>query len=124
MKASEDITNDMVGILASFEQRLKRLEGTILPVYQVCMRGMESIAPQQLIATFASHAKETENLQRRQENIDRTTEAMDHVIAFYNVSKEVEPTVAQVRGLKNSITITIILTDMVVVCKELLLTLI
>ena len=33
-----------------------------------------------------------------QENIDRTIEAMDHVIAFYNVSKEVEPTVAQVRG--------------------------
>ena len=30
-----------------------------------------------------------------QENIDRTIEAMDHVIAFYNVSKEVEPTVAQ-----------------------------
>ena len=74
MKTSEDITNNMVGILASFEQRLKRLEGTILPVYQ-----------------------ETENLQRRQENIDRTIEAMDHVIAFYNVSKEVEPTVAQVR---------------------------
>ena len=33
-----------------------------------------------------------------QENIDRTIEAMDHVIAFYNVSKEVEPTVAQVRA--------------------------
>ena len=53
---------------------------------------------------------------------------MDHVIAFYNVSKEVEPTVAQVRRMRNSITITIsfksILTDMVVVCKELLLTLI
>ena len=30
-----------------------------------------------------------------QENIDRTIDAMDHVIAFYNVSKEVEPTVAQ-----------------------------
>ena len=43
MKASGEITSDMVGILASFEQRLKRLEGTILPVYQ-----------------------ETENLQRRQ----------------------------------------------------------
>ena len=43
MKESGEITNDMVGILASFEQRLKRLEGTILPVYQ-----------------------ETENLQRRQ----------------------------------------------------------
>jgi exocyst complex protein 7 len=69
--ASKQLTDGMVGILLSFEQRLKRLEGTILPVYQ-----------------------ETENLQRRQENIDRTIEAMDHVIAFYNVSKEVEDTVA------------------------------
>ena len=46
MKASGEITSDMVGILASFEQRLKRLEGTILPVYQ-----------------------ETENLQRRQASV-------------------------------------------------------
>ena len=49
MKASGEITSDMVGILASFEQRLKRLEGTILPVYQ-----------------------ETENLQRRQASVQQS----------------------------------------------------
>ncbi len=37
--------------------------------------------------------QETENLQRRQENIDRTLSALDGVIAFYNVSKEVEEVV-------------------------------
>ena len=67
---SEELTNGMVSILTSFEDRLSKLEATILPVYL-----------------------ETENLQRRQENIDRTLEAMDHVIAFYNVSKETDATV-------------------------------
>jgi len=67
---SEELTKGMVSILTSFEDRLLKLEATILPVYL-----------------------ETENLQRRQENIDRTLEAMDHVIGFYNVSKETEATV-------------------------------
>jgi len=67
---SEELTNGMVSILTSFEDRLSKLEATILPVYL-----------------------ETENLQRRQENIDKTLEAMDHVIGFYNVSKETEATV-------------------------------
>ena len=58
------------GVLTSFEERLTKLEATILPVYQ-----------------------ETENLQRRQENIDRTLDALDHVIDFYNVSKDVEAVV-------------------------------
>jgi len=34
--------------------------------------------------------QETGNLQRRQENIDRTLRELDHVINYYNVSKEVE----------------------------------
>jgi len=54
----------MVSILNSFEERLSKLEATILPVYQ-----------------------ETDNLRRQQENIDKTLEALDHVIGFYNVSK-------------------------------------
>jgi len=69
-RQSEELTKGMVSILTSFEDRLSKLEATILPVYL-----------------------ETENLQRRQENIDRTLEAMDHVIGFYNVSKETEATV-------------------------------
>jgi len=67
MVESEQLTNGMVEILTSFEQRLARLEETILPVYQ-----------------------ETGNLQRRQENIDKTLVELDHVINYYNVSKEVE----------------------------------
>ena len=55
MKASGEITSDMVGILASFEQRLKRLEGTILPVYQ-----------------------ETENLQRRQASVQQCYNLCQH----------------------------------------------
>lgn len=70
MKASKHLTAGMDSILASFESKLSKLEGTILPVYQ-----------------------ETENLQRRQENIDMTLSALDHVIAFYKVADEVEKTV-------------------------------
>ena len=57
----------MTNVLNSFEERLTKLEATILPVYQ-----------------------ETENLQRRQENIAKTLKALDHAIDFYNVNKEVE----------------------------------
>ena len=59
-------------ILESFEKRLGKLEQTILPVYQ-----------------------ETGNLQRRQENIDKTLTELDHVIEYYNVSKEVENVVRE-----------------------------
>lgn len=64
---SERLTSGMIDILGSFEKRLGKLEETILPVYQ-----------------------ETGNLQRRQENIDKTLEELDHVISYYNVSKDVE----------------------------------
>ncbi|XP_063240892.1 LOW QUALITY PROTEIN: uncharacterized protein LOC134541400 [Bacillus rossius redtenbacheri] len=67
---SSRLTRGMVGILSSFELRLARLEETILPVYN-----------------------ETENLQRRQENIENALAALDHVIGFYGVSQEVEPVI-------------------------------
>lgn len=67
MKQSSELTSTMTNVLTSFEERLTKLEATILPVYQ-----------------------ETENLQRRQENIDKTLDALDHIIDFYNVSKDVE----------------------------------
>jgi len=72
---SERLTSGMVEILESFEVRLGKLEETILPVYQ-----------------------ETGNLQRRQENIDKTLTELDHVINFYNVSKEVENIVREGPG--------------------------
>eukprot|EP00095_Tigriopus_kingsejongensis_P002408 snap_masked-scaffold934_size79169-processed-gene-0.19 protein:Tk02408 transcript:snap_masked-scaffold934_size79169-processed-gene-0.19-mRNA-1 annotation:"exocyst complex component 7" len=70
MKSSKQLTTGMDTILASFESRLAKLENTILPVY-----------------------RETENLQRRQENIEQTLVSLDHVIAFYKVADEVEKTV-------------------------------
>ena len=69
---SEKLTTGMVDILESFETRLGKLEQTILPVYQ-----------------------ETGNLQRRQENIEKTLQELDHVINYYNVSKEVENVVRE-----------------------------
>ena len=69
---SEKLTSGMVEILESFETRLGKLEQTILPVYQ-----------------------ETGNLQRRQENIEKTLQELDHVINYYSVSKEVESVVRE-----------------------------
>ncbi|KAG1684835.1 Exocyst complex component 7 [Nymphon striatum] len=67
LSRSTQLTDGMVGILTSFEDRLMKLEQTILPVYQ-----------------------ETGNLQRRQENIEKTLSSLDHVIAYHNVGKQVE----------------------------------
>ena len=72
---SEKLTSGMLDILESFETRLGKLEQTILPVYQ-----------------------ETGNLQRRQENIELTLQELDHVINYYNVSKEVEDVVREGPG--------------------------
>lgn len=64
---SNQITNSITGILSSFEQRLGRLEETILPVYN-----------------------ETGNLQRRQQNIERALASLDHVISYYSIAEEVD----------------------------------
>lgn len=70
VKRSSNLTKGITGILSLFEQRLSRLESTILPVYN-----------------------ETGNLQRSQQNIERTLAALDHVIGYYSVAQEVEVTV-------------------------------
>lgn len=70
VKRSSNLTKGITGILSLFEQRLARLESTILPVYN-----------------------ETGNLQRSQQNIERTLAALDHVIGYYSVAQEVEVTV-------------------------------
>ncbi|CAF87989.1 unnamed protein product, partial [Tetraodon nigroviridis] len=56
-----------VSILSSFESRLMQLENSIIPVH-----------------------KKTENLQRLQENVDRTLSCMDHVISYYHVAKDTD----------------------------------
>lgn len=68
IQRSDLMTQNMLTILNSFENRLSKLEETINPIYQ-----------------------ETGNLQRRHENIERTLAALNHVIDFYHVADEVEP---------------------------------
>lgn len=70
VERSNNLTKGITGILSLFEQRLARLEETILPVYN-----------------------ETGNLQRSQQNIERALNALDHVIGYYGVAQEVEVTV-------------------------------
>src|SRR5690606_33085641 len=70
VQKNKKLSDGICNILSSFDDRLQRLEQTILPVYQ-----------------------ETGNLQRRQENITHTLEELDYVIQFYNVSKKVGSTV-------------------------------
>ena len=81
----------MVDILESFEVRLGKLEETILPVYQVHFA--LTLATQHVLTN--EKMQETGNLQRRQENIDKTLSELDHVINYYNVSKEVEVVVRE-----------------------------
>uniref|UniRef100_A0A8C5HQM2 Exocyst complex component 7 n=1 Tax=Gouania willdenowi TaxID=441366 RepID=A0A8C5HQM2_GOUWI len=62
LEKSDQLTKGMVSILSSFESRLMQLENSIIPVH-----------------------KQTENLQRLQENVDKTLLCMDHVISYYHV---------------------------------------
>ncbi|XP_067572650.1 exocyst complex component 7 isoform X5 [Pseudorca crassidens] len=57
----------MVSILSSFESRLMKLENSIIPVH-----------------------KQTENLQRLQENVEKTLSCLDHVISYYHVASDTE----------------------------------
>ncbi|XP_011496854.1 PREDICTED: exocyst complex component 7 [Ceratosolen solmsi marchali] len=72
---SKKLTNNMVAILSSLEDRLATLRRTILPVYN-----------------------ETGNLQNQQHNIERTLTVLDHAIGYYGVCQEVE---SSVRGGPN-----------------------
>ncbi|XP_059615265.1 exocyst complex component 7 [Phlebotomus argentipes] len=62
----QDLTKSMSTILNSFEQRLGRLEQTVLPVYH-----------------------ETEHLQKRQQNLDATLQCLESVLMHYDASQEV-----------------------------------
>ncbi|XP_052467944.1 exocyst complex component 7 isoform X1 [Carassius gibelio] len=67
LEKSDQLTKGMVSILSSFESRLMQLENSIIPVH-----------------------KQTENLQRLQENVDQTLSCMDHVISYYHVAKDTD----------------------------------
>lgn len=72
---SGQLSRGMCGILSSFDDRLMKLERTILPVYH-----------------------ETGNLQRRQENIDKTLTLLEEVVSLYTVSQQAEPKIAKGPG--------------------------
>ncbi|XP_069785961.1 exocyst complex component 7 isoform X6 [Narcine bancroftii] len=67
LEKSDQLTKNMVSILSSFESRLMQLENSIIPVH-----------------------KQTENLQRLQDNVDKTLACLDHVISYYHVAKDTE----------------------------------
>ncbi|XP_036387859.1 exocyst complex component 7-like isoform X5 [Megalops cyprinoides] len=67
LEKSDQLTKGMVTILSSFESRLVQLENSIIPVH-----------------------KQTENLQRLQENVDKTLSCLDHVISYYHVAKDTD----------------------------------
>lgn len=75
VKKSSQLTKGMCTILSSFDDRLMKLERTILPVYH-----------------------ETGNLQRRQENIEKTLAQLEEVVQLYSVSKCVGPIVQKGPG--------------------------
>lgn len=78
MAKSNQLANGMSNILTSFEDRLAKLEKTILPVYH-----------------------ETENLQRRQENIENSLKSLDYVIQYFSVPRRVEPIIRE--GLNDNL---------------------
>ncbi|XP_077183842.1 exocyst complex component 7 isoform X5 [Paroedura picta] len=67
LEKSDQLTKNMVSILSSFESRLMKLENSIIPVH-----------------------KQTENLQRLQDNVEKTLYCLDHVISYYHVAKDTE----------------------------------
>lgn len=68
LSSANSLTNNMVSILDQFDERLLKLEETILPVH-----------------------RKTKDLQRMRDNIDKTLAAFDHVISYHHVPKTVEP---------------------------------
>lgn len=68
LAAADNLTSTMVSILNQFDERLLKLEETILPVH-----------------------RKTKDLQRMRDNIDKTIVAFDHVISYHHVPRTVEP---------------------------------
>lgn len=77
---STDLTNNICGILNSFDDRLERLEKTITPVH-----------------------KQTGSLQKRQENINLVLKKLDAVIPMYNVAERLRGIVARGPAQQNNI---------------------
>ncbi|OQR76982.1 exocyst complex component 7-like [Tropilaelaps mercedesae] len=80
LNRSTELTENMCGILNSFDDRLERLEKTITPVY-----------------------KQTGSLQKRQENITLVLKKLDAVIPMYNVAERLRLSVARGPGQQSNL---------------------
>lgn len=67
LEKTDQITGNMLEILSKIEVRIHKLEDTIVPVH-----------------------RETDDLQRRQANIDKSLAGLDHVISYHHVYANVE----------------------------------
>lgn len=67
LEKTNQITGNMLDILSKFEGRIHKLEDTIVPVH-----------------------RETDDLQRRQANIEKSLAGLDHVISYHHVYASVE----------------------------------
>lgn len=67
LEKTDQITTNMLEILSKIEVRIHKLEDTIVPVH-----------------------RETDDLQRRQANIDKSLAGLDHVISYHHVYANVE----------------------------------
>nr|CAB3243997.1 exocyst complex component 7 [Phallusia mammillata] len=72
LSKAQQLTDNMVTILSQFDDRLHTLEDTILPVH-----------------------RKTKDLQRLQDNIEKTTSALDNVIGYHHVVHDVESVLRQ-----------------------------
>ncbi|XP_030840081.1 exocyst complex component 7 isoform X2 [Strongylocentrotus purpuratus] len=72
---SQHMSQNMVMILTSFENRLRQLEETILPVH-----------------------RETVTLQKLQENIESTLTSFDHILSYHDAVRELENTIKEGPG--------------------------
>ncbi|XP_039264976.2 exocyst complex component 7-like isoform X2 [Styela clava] len=66
LATADALTHNMVNILSHFDERLHKLEETIIPVH-----------------------RETKDLQRLQDNIDKTIISFDDVISYHHVAKDI-----------------------------------
>lgn len=72
LSKSNNLANNMLNILTSFEDRLCKLEDTILPVH-----------------------KETTDLQRRQDNVEKSLHLLDDVLSYHSVSSNLKPLIEE-----------------------------
>lgn len=65
LEKSDQLTKNMMSILSSYDSHHIKLENSIIPVH-----------------------KQTDNLQRLQDNFEKTLSILDHIISSYHVTSD------------------------------------